>query len=350
MLAILLTILKIIGYILLGIIGLILALLLIVLFVPVRYKLAGESRKSEKHVNVQVSWLMHILHVGVRLAADKIIHIRIRIFGIPIIRKDLELFKKKTSSDKEYTDDELEALFAEEEEKEKSDTDSQEDAISVFDTDASDNQLPAIDSSDEPASAAETQQVQKRSDKKSPKESKKPTESKKSKEPKKPTESKKSDKETDGSQTFTQKAMKAKEAGTSKIKSIYDKMEAAREKAEEFWEFLNSGPFTRALAKVKKEVFLILRRILPRKARANITYGFENPETTGKMLGYLSILNAHIPATVVLKPDFDRTILYGDAWLRGYIQVIGILIPAVRLLLNKDIRYCYKQFRNKRRP
>lgn len=79
MLHIILFILKIIGVILLSILGLLLALLLIVLFVPVRYQLRA-SHGEALYLKGSVSWLLHLVRIRVT-HIDGVFHIRARILG-----------------------------------------------------------------------------------------------------------------------------------------------------------------------------------------------------------------------------------------------------------------------------
>ncbi len=89
-----LMILKIIGLVLLGILGFILLLSLIVLFVPVRYRLDGRY-KDEADVKVKITYLLHILSVVIRYTDE--LDLKIRIFGIPL---KLKSGKKKATEDK----------------------------------------------------------------------------------------------------------------------------------------------------------------------------------------------------------------------------------------------------------
>ena len=66
MLHIILGILKVIGIILLAVVGLFVLCLLILLFVPVRYRISGRKEEQVLEGHVQVTWLLH----AVGLTAD----------------------------------------------------------------------------------------------------------------------------------------------------------------------------------------------------------------------------------------------------------------------------------------
>ena len=94
MISVLLTLLKMIGIVLLSLLGLFLVLLLVVLFVPVRYRIKGYY-KDEFVCHGKITWLLHL--VSVSIDYDKEAVTAIRIFGI-----DISSFlnkKEKNSSD-----------------------------------------------------------------------------------------------------------------------------------------------------------------------------------------------------------------------------------------------------------
>ena len=87
MLGILLTILKIIGIILLVLIGLILLAAAVILLVPIRYH--GEGAREEKILsgNVKLTWLLHMISASASLSEDGT-KIRVCLFGKMIYPKD----------------------------------------------------------------------------------------------------------------------------------------------------------------------------------------------------------------------------------------------------------------------
>ena len=86
MLGILLTILKIIGIILLVLIGLILLAAAVILLVPIRYH--GEGAREEKILSgsVKLTWLLHMISASASLSEDGM-KIRVCLFGKTIYPK-----------------------------------------------------------------------------------------------------------------------------------------------------------------------------------------------------------------------------------------------------------------------
>lgn len=81
MLQIIVTILKVGGIILGIILAAALILLMLVLFVPIRYELKGKKRE-ELQASGRVSWLFHIITLQVFYEED--MKMVLRIFGVPI--------------------------------------------------------------------------------------------------------------------------------------------------------------------------------------------------------------------------------------------------------------------------
>lgn len=86
------TVLKIIGFILLGIFAFAAIISFILLFVPVRYKINADY-DSEITADVRVSFLLHIVSFRIRYKDE--LGMKLRIFGIPV-----PLNKKKSAKEK----------------------------------------------------------------------------------------------------------------------------------------------------------------------------------------------------------------------------------------------------------
>jgi len=79
--AILFTVLKIIGIVLLAVLALAVAALLIVLLVPIRYRFIGVVSKEEPSVKAEATWLLKIIRVRVGFNKEGGLSREIRVFG-----------------------------------------------------------------------------------------------------------------------------------------------------------------------------------------------------------------------------------------------------------------------------
>ena len=98
--AILLTILKVIGIILLVILGIVLLLICLVLFVPVRYRIRGRFDDEEKRGTATVSWLLHAISVTAGYGAGEGVVKDLRVFGIPVLKLKEKLSGRKKKQNK----------------------------------------------------------------------------------------------------------------------------------------------------------------------------------------------------------------------------------------------------------
>ena len=89
---------------------------------------------------------------------------------------------------------------------------------------------------------------------------------------------------------------------------------------------------------ILKEVKYLLRHILPKKAEGTLTFGFEDPATTGQVLGILCILAIFTGNHLEANGNFEGPVLEGDVELKGHIRLCHIAKTAVSLLADKNIR------------
>lgn len=85
MLHVILGILKVIGIILLAVIGLLVLILLALLFVPVRYRIAGKKEGEVLEGQVQVSWFLHIIGLTAEYAKGHL-SVKLKLFGFALKR------------------------------------------------------------------------------------------------------------------------------------------------------------------------------------------------------------------------------------------------------------------------
>ena len=115
--------------------------------------------------------------------------------------------------------------------------------------------------------------------------------------------------------------------GLEKLENFFTKL---REKKEAFLAFYNETHnhqwFTAFWHRLKK----LLLRILPRADRLYLHFGFEDPATTGQVLGSLSILYPICGEKMELCPEFNEEILEGEVKCHGRIRPVSLVIFAVK--------------------
>ena len=280
------TILKVIGIILLVVLALILTALLCVLFVPVKYRAVGSFDNTDIRAKAHVSWLLHLFALHIEYAQETDGYIR------------LAFVKKKLfdDADSDYENDEKAA--------EASDDDVMDEAAKTETEDkVSEN------TGDEPKiSADENQHIKQQT---------KLTHQKRYKK-----RNKKSHK----------KQFKDK---SEKIKNCIYKLK--REYSDE----RNKAAFSH----LKKELFIILKRICPRRLKLTMVYSTGSPDTTGISLGILACFPVGYTNRWRITPDFESEKPYakGSFDIKGHVIVISILAASLRILFDKNCRRLYNR-------
>lgn len=280
------TILKVIGIILLVVLALILTALFCVLFVPVKYRAVGSFENTDIRAKAHVSWLFHLFALHIEYADETDGYIR------------LAFVKRKLfdDADSDYENDEKAA--------EASDDDVMDEAAKTETEDkVSEN------TGDEPKiSADENQHIKQQT---------KLTHQKTYKKPHKKSHKKQ----------FKEKS--------EKIKNCIYKLK--REYSDE----RNKAAFLH----LKKELFIILKRICPRRLKLTMVYSTGSPDTTGISLGILACFPVGYTNRWQITPDFESEKPYakGSFDIKGHVIVISILAATLRILFDKNCRRLYNR-------
>lgn len=309
-------ILKIIGMILVSILGLLVLLLCIFLFVPVRYKVKGsyEKQLDTLKVEVKVSWLLHLI-AG---------HIT---YHHPNLKWEMRELWFKQSSDKQMNQETSYSNAEKETVKSKT----TEDKLTQ-ELDAEWRQASSLEQKQQ----SETQETQ-------TKETQTPTESDSA-----PEDKQKKSKETLG-EKYTR--WKHKILGIlRKIKYTFkrfcDNIKMILQKKELLQEFLTNEDHVHTLGQAKKELLYLLKHWKPRKCIVHGEVGFEDPCTTGQFLAGLSMIYPFIGEHIYITPNFQEPVLQGDFYLKGKVAVIHVVVIGIRLLLDAQVRKTVRDIRN----
>lgn len=294
------TILKVIGIILLVVLALILAVVLCVLLVPVKYRAVGSFDNTDIRAKVHASWLFHLFALHIEYAQETDGYIR------------LAFVKKKLfdDSDSDYEADEYDEETAK--------PDSGADNYETLYIDSMDDDAKA---EDESTAQIHNEQRTVNDDNQHIKQQTKRNHQKKYKK-----RSEKSHKKSHKKQ-FKDKS--------EKIKNCIYKLK--REYSDE----RNKAAFSH----LKKELFIILKRICPRRLKLTMVYSTGSPDTTGISLGILACFPVGYTNRWRITPDFESEKLYakGSFDIKGHVIVISILAATLRILFDKNCRRLYNR-------
>ena len=311
MVHILLLILKIIGMILLVVLG----IALLLLIVPVRYKGRGEFEQKSAKIKITAHWLFHIIYFSFSYE-NRQQKYSLRVLGIPIPLS----FKEKKDRDRKKVSHRPERRT---EKKGKEHQTKKEKRAAAKDTEGVKTETAKNIISDTPKNinpeAAEninTKRIE--PDKSIPKKK---------------------------WQTGLQKIFNRIKAFWNKIisviKRILENVKDSYHKTGEIKKITLDEATKEAYGYGKDILFRLIRHVKPRNIRANIRLGFAYPDVTGKTLGYLAMAYAAFginPKKIQILPDFENKIFEGNIRMKGRFMIGVVLIHVLRLYLKKEIR------------
>lgn len=301
------TILKVIGIILLVVLALILTALFCVLFVPVKYRAVGSFDNTDIRAKAHVSWLFHLFALHIEYADETDGYIR-----LVFVKKGL--FADSLGDNYEAFNDDVMDDAAKTETEDK-----------VSENTGDEHKIPADESEhitdeqaeDECTARTHNEYRSVTDENQHIKQQTKPTHKKTYKKPHKKSHKKQ----------FKDKS--------DKIKNCIYKLK--REYSDE----RNKAAFSH----LKKELFIILKRICPRRLKLTMVYSTGSPDTTGISLGILACFPVGYTNRWRITPDFESEKPYakGSFDIKGHVIVISILAATLRILFDKNCRRLYNR-------
>lgn len=330
MIAIVLGILKWIGIFVLVTLGLAFFLILLILLVPVRYRLQGARSPQEGVLtaNGKVSWLLSLL--AVTFSYDQEFSWRIRICGIPLRQKE-----DQTENDiEDLTEEQLAQITALEEElaEEAIESTVSDDKVDLQKDLHRDPQMKSSQNTN-PGLSLQAQEMKNAG--------KDPIESETAVE-KVPLWEKLCG--------IWQKVSEAVHSIPAKIIGIKEKICSMKEQADIWLAFIRSEEVKQLLAVCKKQIRQILRHLIPSRLKIRGNYGFEDPSLTGKITGFLCALPSRFQKDIRVQPHFQEECLDGEIVLQGRIRLGSLLWPLILIVVRPCTWKVYKKYRSISNP
>ncbi|MBO4669782.1 MAG: hypothetical protein J5648_07455 [Lachnospiraceae bacterium] len=346
---IVLLVLKIIGIVLLCILGLVLMILAALLFAPFRYEadIAGDLQEKALTGKAYVRWLLRIVSFKTDIRSPKDIRYTLRVFGIPVKRGTFAGEEEESTSGEtaEMTEEKPEGKA---EEAEKTET-------------AEDKTESSGKTEEAEKPKAEEPKAEKPEAEEKPETAEKPAE--------KPEAAAESVSQDSAEETVTFSEEQGEEAGASEgsepeeekkngiRKRIQDKVDQLKAKGASLLDsvkalfellkrkkgllakYIRKKSTKRALKTAWVNAKWILLHIAPKKYSGELSFGMKDPSLTGTVCGLISPIYVQIADKLQLYPDFEGELkVSGHGYMKGHIRLWGILIRAWRLYRDKNIR------------
>ncbi|MBR1854206.1 MAG: hypothetical protein IJ794_13865 [Lachnospiraceae bacterium] len=318
MLSVIGSILRILGIILLSVLGIVLVLLLLILFMPIMYRAQAE-KQTDLQASVKVRWLFGFLRVEFIYPEPGNLVAKVLFFKVfdsggktSGARQEDEIknFQSSTQSDSEsfsettgdVSDPKIDHLNQPNASTTVSDTippNSLEEQTTAAQTSALDDQDDMTDFEAVKAHEAAWQEVKRKL------------------------------------------RGEKQESKINKIKYTFhntcDKIKDVWENVSYYKDILSENETRLLLDHVMLRIGKILKSIRPRKLSADILFGTGSPDTTGYILGAYGMLSPFIGGSVVLTPDFETAILKGTILIAGHITIARILWQGILLVLDRKL-------------
>lgn len=367
-----LTILKILGIVLASVLGLIIILLLLVLYAPVRYKLKG-AYNGDVDGTVKVRWLFAGIKSTIVKNDEKgmSVLVKLKIFGIPIKKiqvlggdkdadsggkdkktrkKEKDKKKKKKKKDKDSGQEitvidpgtpELDEIIdggageykpgADGHVFSGSDNSGQDSGSGINAlSDGSDSELPVLSEKEQ----KKAEKKRKKAEKKAAREAKK-TAKKAAKEAK---AADGSESEPDEKKNIADRIDVIYDKTEEILGKVSEKTEMIRTKKNHIIEFFDRPYVQNTIKRGKKVLRRLFKNLLPRKGDVNLLLGLKNPASTGQIVGKVSMFYPYYYRWLHLTPEFHEQKIEADMWCKGRIHLGSFAIPALFLYLSKDFK------------
>ncbi len=312
-------ILKILGILFASVIGLLLLAVVLLLFVPVRYRLQGH--KAEDYaVEAKISWLLHLVRVRLGYSSEHKLHYEARVLWFLFLSNDEawktanEEKKKRKAEKKAQKQKEKRAKAKAKRKKQKQKSGKQTSVVSAekkTQTDASISQKQA--ESEEKNSYDETQMAD--------------TGTERSAEKKKSLFARIRDKIRSILQTIKEKCS-----------AIWKRIKALWQKADNIVTFLKNETNKAAFGASWTTLVQILKHLGPTKIRGYLAFGMEDPATTGYVLAILGIFYGKYGKSFSIRPNFEEKQLESEIRAKGRIRMSRLLYLALKLWKNKEFK------------
>ncbi|MBR3306523.1 MAG: hypothetical protein IKI75_04620 [Lachnospiraceae bacterium] len=330
-----LLVLKISGLVLLGILAFLLLMLLLIVFVPYRYRLSA-SKKDGFGAEAKVSWLLHM--VTVRLIYDAGVNLRVKFLCFCIYDKK----KKKEKAEKKAAREAAKAEKAAAKKKKKPAGEELKEAENeeLFEENEIKNGHIFENKKEEPG---------KDTAEKEPEEKEKDTGSGRDKESRKKAGKIPAGKRLEGAlDAVLELPGKIEEKLEEGVEGLFDKIDEVIDLIDYYERLLSSQGTEKLLETVKKHVIKILKAMKPTRFDGELELSDDDPGTVAKVYEYYALA---LPFISKIKGRVRVNAQQGDksfvfrAVIKGRLLLFPVAVHGAALFFNKKLKLFIKKLK-----
>ena len=129
------------------------------------------------------------------------------------------------------------------------------------------------------------------------------------------------------------------------FRKICDKIRTLRKKKDRIAAFLRNSTHQNAFSRLIKELKRLLHFLKPSGGSVDLEFGFSDPSYTGYTLAGISMIYPMIGEYTQIKPDFEHKVLKGNVFIKGKVRILYGLIFAWNMFWDKNVRVTYRHIR-----
>lgn len=129
------------------------------------------------------------------------------------------------------------------------------------------------------------------------------------------------------------------------IRKLWHKAQDLGGKWDKIKAFLKDDDNKKALAKSFVTIKRILKHVRPTRLKLEVEFGTGDPCTTGQALGVLAVFYSLYGKSARIIPNFEEEILKGNIDCAGRIRLFTLLIIGIQLVFDKNFRNLLKNFK-----
>jgi len=307
-------------------------ILLLLLFVPIKYKIDAVGNAPQLSANAKFSWLLHALTAVVAFDINSGIIIKIKLFCFKLYFKEIKLKGKK---------DKANDIIAEEAQP------ADEPAAKVVAESRLDeqvyNSVEEIPVNEYKAETLSQEEIDKLLNDSESEEADKEAEAVKAK-------ISLSNRLEQFKQKLKDVAENAKDSASALLQTIkafadnaIAKLLSVKEKIEKAIEFKDDENNQRAFILIIDTLKQLLYHIRPRYAKGRALIGLKDPAMTGEIVGAYYMLFPEAEEGFKLTASFDEEVIEGEGILKGHIRLNHVIKAFLTLWFNKTIRSWFKK-------
>lgn len=130
------------------------------------------------------------------------------------------------------------------------------------------------------------------------------------------------------------------------IGQLLRKSKTAIKKIKRIYNFLADKDNKAGISTCFNSVKKLLKEILPRKIKGDISFGTDDPYLTGQILGLLGITYSLYGDKINIHPDFERGLFVeGNILINGHIQLFTLIKICIKLYRDDDFKKLYNNYK-----